>query len=63
MRKLEWLTMNNKTRKIVGIGIGIIFLSSLTMECYLVDGVASIGSFGLVAFLLGWLNFDLIGLI
>lgn len=55
--------MNKKTRKIFGIGIGIIFLSSLTMECYLVDGNPSIGSFGLIAFLLGWLNFNLIGLI
>lgn len=55
--------MNNKTRNILGIGIGIIFLSSLTMECYLVNGDSSIGSFGLIALLLGWLNFDLIGLI
>ncbi|WP_121668021.1 hypothetical protein [Mesonia aquimarina] len=53
--------MSNKRRKIVGTGI--IFISSLIMECYLVDGVASIGSFGLVGFLLRWLNFDLIGLI
>ncbi len=55
--------MNKKLKKIVGIGIALMFLSSLTMECYLVDGVASIGSFGLIAFLLGWLNFDQIGLI
>lgn len=33
------------------------------MECYLVDGIASIGSYGLIALLLGWLNFNLIGLI
>lgn len=55
--------MNKKIKKIVGIGISLIFLSSLSMECYLVDGEASIGSFGLIAFLLGWLNFNLIGLI
>lgn len=55
--------MNKKLKKVVGIGIGLIYLSSLTMECYLVDGIASIGSFGLIAFLLGWLNFNLIGLI
>lgn len=55
--------MNKKFKKIIGIGITLMFLSSLTMECYLVDGVASIGSFGLIAFLLGWLNFDQIGLI
>ena len=55
--------MNKYFKKIVGIGIGLIYLSSLTMECYLVDGIPSIGSFGLIAFLLGWLNFDLIGLI
>lgn len=55
--------MSNKFRNIVGIGICLMFLSSLTMECYLVDGAASIGSFGLIAFLLGWLNFDQIGLV
>jgi hypothetical protein len=55
--------MNKNLKRIIGIGIGIIYLSSLTMECYLVDGIPSIGSFGLIAFLLGWLNFNLIGLI
>jgi hypothetical protein len=55
--------MTKSFKNIIGIGIGLIYLSSLTMECYLVDGVASVGSFGLIAFLLGWMSFDLIGLI
>jgi hypothetical protein len=55
--------MNNNLKKIVGIGIGLVYISSLTMECYLVEGVASVGSFGLIAFLLGWLNFNQIWLI
>ena len=55
--------MNSRLKIIFGTGIGLIYLSSLTMECYLVDGSASIGSFGLIALLLGWLNSNLIALI
>ncbi len=55
--------MNKNLKKIIGAIIIIIYLSSLGMECYLVDGIPSIGSFGLIALLLGWMNFDLIGLI
>ncbi len=55
--------MSKHLDKVIGVIIGILFLSSLTLECYLVDGEKSIGSFGLIAFLLGWLNFDIVGLI
>ncbi|SFU45850.1 hypothetical protein SAMN05216480_10472 [Pustulibacterium marinum] len=55
--------MTKSLKSIIGIGIGLIYLSSLAMECYLVDGVSSVGSFGLIALLLGWMNFDIIGLI
>jgi hypothetical protein len=55
--------MNKYLKKVIGVIIGIFYLSSLTLECYLIDGKPSIGSFGLIAFLLGWLNFDFIGLI
>ena len=41
----------------------MIYVSSFFQECYLVNGKSSIGSFGLIAFLLGWLNFDVIGII
>lgn len=50
-------------RKIIAFLILCLYIASLTMECYLVNDKASIGSFGLIALLLGWLNFDLIGLI
>ena len=55
--------MNKNLKRIIGFIIAFTYLSSLTMECYLVNGEASIGSFGVIAFLLGWLNFNLIGLI
>ncbi|HRI00561.1 MAG TPA: hypothetical protein PK006_05875 [Saprospiraceae bacterium] len=55
--------MNNKAKKIIAAGIGLVFLSSLTMECYLVDGDPSLWSRGVIALLLGWLNFNKIGLI
>lgn len=55
--------MNKYLKRIIGVIIGIIYLSSFAFECFLVDGKPSIGSFGLIAFLLGWLNIDFIGLI
>jgi len=55
--------MNKRTKNIVGIGSALIYSLSLITECYLVNGNESIGSFGLSALLLGWMNFDLIGLI
>ncbi|NQY05389.1 MAG: hypothetical protein HRT68_04065 [Flavobacteriaceae bacterium] len=55
--------MTNKQLKAIGIAIGVCYLLSATMECYLVDGQATIGSFGFVALLLGWMNFDLLTLI
>ena len=55
--------MNKTFKKIIGFVILVIYLISLTMECYLVNGKPSIGSFGLIALLLGWVNFDFVGLI
>ncbi len=55
--------MNKKSKRIVGILAIIIYLLSMTMESYLVNGKSSIGSYGLIAFLYGWLNFNLIGVI
>lgn len=37
----------------------ILFIASLTQESYTVNGGASIGSFGLIALLLGWMNASL----
>jgi len=54
--------MSKKLKSVLGAIIGLIYASSLAFECYLVDGQASIGSFGLIAFLLGWLNFNILGL-
>jgi len=34
----------------------LLFLLALSRECYLVNHKPSIGSFGLISFLLGWLN-------
>jgi len=55
--------MNKSLKGIIVFLILCIYIASLTMECYLVNDKASIGSFGVIALLLGWLNFDLIGLI
>ena len=55
--------MNKKLKIIIGIIAILIYLSSFFQECYLVNGKTSIGSFGLIAFLIGWLNFDIVGII
>jgi len=55
--------MNKRQKKVFGIIIGILFLASCCMECYRVSGGLAIGSFGLMALLLGWLNFDAVGLV
>jgi len=55
--------MNKRQKKVLGIIIGILFLASCCMECYRVSGGLAIGSFGLMALLLGWLNFDAVGLV
>lgn len=47
----------NKTVKIFFIGLSIsLFMFSLFKNCYLVDNNETVGSFGLVAFLLGIFN-------
>jgi len=49
--------------KIIALIISILLLLlALTRECYLVEGKTSIGSFGLISFLLGWLNISLSGI-
>lgn len=50
------MSMNKKSVVLV-ISIGL-FTSSLFQECYLVNGKTSIGSFGLIAFLLGWMSWS-----
>jgi len=43
--------------KTTGLIISILlFLLALTRECYLANHKPSVGSFGLISFLLGWLN-------
>jgi hypothetical protein len=49
--------MNKKTKTVLIIVSVIIFLISLFSYCYIADGEKdTIGSFGLIAFLLGWAN-------
>jgi|JI7StandDraft_1071085.scaffolds.fasta_scaffold191571_2 hypothetical protein len=49
----------NKTIKIIVVTFSLIlFLISLFQECYVAEGRESLGSLGLVALLMGWMNFS-----
>jgi hypothetical protein len=53
----------NKISKRLLLAISLVlFIVSLTQECYTVNGSPSVGSFGLIAFMLGWMNYSLSGL-
>ncbi|CAL2095017.1 conserved membrane hypothetical protein [Tenacibaculum sp. 190524A05c] len=54
------------SQKKIFVLISILFLLvSLTQPCYSVEGTGkdTVGAIGLIAFLLGWLNFNLIGIV
>lgn len=56
----------NTSRKKIFVLISILFLLvSLSQPCYSVEGTGkdTVGAIGLIAFLLGWLNFNLIGIV
>lgn len=55
--------MNKKTKYTIGFIIWMLYFASLFMECYYVNESVSIGSFGFFALLLGWINFNFIGVI
>ncbi|MBD3584047.1 hypothetical protein [Flavobacterium selenitireducens] len=48
--------MNKKIKISLIILSILIFLISLVQECYLANGSKTIGSLGLMAFLIGWMN-------
>lgn len=51
--------MNSKTKIISIILSLLIFLTATFQECYIVNGEGTVGSFGLIALLLGWMNASL----
>ncbi|RZK10612.1 MAG: hypothetical protein EOO46_10055 [Flavobacterium sp.] len=52
-------TKTNLVRKTIVFSSGILLMVSLTQNAYYIEGMrVSIGSFGLIAFLLGWLDFN-----
>ncbi|MFS4483382.1 hypothetical protein ACKGJY_10215 [Hyunsoonleella sp. 2307UL5-6] len=55
--------MIKKLKTTLTIIICILYLGALLQECYLVDGHSSIGSFGVFALLLGWMQFDTVALV
>lgn len=57
--------MNKAQKKIFVVIAILLFVASLFFPCYSVEGKGpnTIGAIGLIAFFLGWLNFNLIGIV
>lgn len=55
--------MNKTLKNAIGFTALGLYIIALFTECYSVDGSDGIGTFGFIALLLGWLNFDTIGII